>query len=92
ADIALSFFPSVGLVLVFGLGLDYMFYITENEKSRGIGGGDLVIQAVHLSFATTALSFGALALSGFTPVHIFGLTVFAGLSAAYVSAMLLTGG
>jgi predicted exporter len=92
ADIALSFFPAVGLVLVFGLGLDYMFYITENEKSRGIGGGDIAIQAVHLSFATTALSFGALALSGFTPVHTFGLTVFAGLSAAYVSAMLLTGG
>jgi predicted exporter len=91
ADIALSFFPAVGLVLVFGLGLDYMFYITESEKSRG-GGGGLAVQAVHLSFATTALSFGALALSGFTPVHIFGLTVFAGLSAAYVSAMLLTGG
>jgi hypothetical protein len=34
-----------------------------------------------------ALSFGALVLSGFIPVHIFGLSVFTGLSTAFISAM-----
>jgi len=35
------------------------------------------------------LSFGVLVLSSFTPTHIFGLTVSAGLGAAFVFAMLL---
>jgi predicted exporter len=97
ADIPLGFFSMVGLVLVFGLGLDYMFYVTEHEKSAVSGNGEtengfsLALLAILLSFVTTALSFGALALSTFTPVHIFGLTVFSGLSTAYISAMLLTG-
>jgi predicted exporter len=89
-DIPLGFFPVVGLILVFGLGLDYMFYITENEtKGRP---SFLTIVAIFLSFATTALSFGALALSSFVPVRIFGLTDFTGLSAAWAAAMLLGNG
>jgi predicted exporter len=87
-DIPLGFFPVVGLVLVFGLGLDYMFYITESEA--GGRPSFLTIVAIFLSFATTALSFGALALSSFVPVRIFGLTVFTGLSAAWAAAMLLS--
>jgi predicted exporter len=96
-DIPLGFFSMVGLVLVFGLGLDYMFYITEHENFTGQensppqGGLSLTMLAIVLSFTTSVLSFGALALSTFTPVHIFGLTVFSGLTAAYISAMLLTG-
>jgi predicted exporter len=89
ADIPLSLFSMTGLVLVFGLGLDYMFYMTEDRRSPG---RPLTVLAVFLSFATTALSFGALSLSGFAPVHIFGLTVFTGLSAAFVFALLLSGG
>jgi predicted exporter len=89
-DIPLGFFPVVGLILVFGLGLDYMFYITENE-TRGRP-SFLTIAAIFLSFATTALSFGALALSSFVPVRIFGLTVFTGLTAAWAAAMLLSNG
>ena len=45
--------------------------------------------AVALSFITTALSFGALALSSFFPVQVFGLTVFAGITTAFVCAPLL---
>jgi predicted exporter len=48
--------------------------------------------AIFLSFATTALSFGALVLSSFVPVRIFGLTVFTGLSTAWAAAMLLGNG
>jgi predicted exporter len=80
--IPLGLFPMTGLLMVFGLGLDYIFFIKEDHD----GPAKL---AVFLSFATTALSFGALALTGFPPAHIFGITVFAGISAAYITANLL---
>jgi predicted exporter len=102
ASIPLGFFPAVGMILVFGLGLDYMFYVTESigegGKSRTPIPKDtlrrtrrLTNLAILLSFATSALSFGALVLSAFVPVHVFGLTVFSGLSAAFISAMLMSG-
>ena len=84
AKIPLGFFSVAALVLVFGLGMDYIFFCMR-------GGSILSSFAVVLSFLTTLLSFGALALSSFAPVHIFGLTVCAGLSAAFIFAMLLRG-
>jgi predicted exporter len=84
--IPLGFFSVAALVLVFGLGLDYIFYMTGRRQEQG---GYLTFLGVVLSFLTTLLSFGALSLSNFMPVHIFGLTVSAGLSAAFISAMLL---
>ena len=84
--IHLSFFPVAALVLVFGLGLDYIFYMSG--KNRGTDKNHTLL-AVVLSFLTTLLSFGALALSSFTPAHVFGLTVSAGLSAAFIFAMLM---
>ncbi len=75
--IPLGFFAVTGIILVFGLGLDYIIYTVES-------GGDAVNSlAVLLSFATTALSFGAIALSSFMPVHIFGTVVFFGLVVAW---------
>jgi len=84
--IPLGFFSAAALVLVFGLGLDYIFYMVG--KKHG-GETKLTSLAVVLSFLTTLLSFGALVLSSFTPTHIFGLTVSAGLGAAFIFAMLL---
>ncbi|MDR2942684.1 MAG: MMPL family transporter [Treponema sp.] len=84
--IPLGFFSIAALVLVFGLGLDYIFYMTGKKQGEGTG---LTSLAVVLSFLTTLLSFGALVLSSFTPTHIFGLTVSAGLGAAFIFAMLL---
>jgi predicted exporter len=84
--IPLGFLSVAALVLVFGLGLDYIFYMIEKkhgEEKR------LTSLAVVLSFLTTLLSFGALAISSYTPTHIFGLTVSAGLCAAFIFAMLL---
>jgi predicted exporter len=86
SKISLGFFSAAALVLVFGLGLDYIFYMI-GEKQRE--GKNLTSLAVILSFLTTLLSFGALVLSNFTPTHIFGLTVSAGLGAAFIFAMLL---
>jgi predicted exporter len=84
--IPLGFFSAAALVLVFGLGLDYIFYMTGKKQEEG---RPLTSLAVVLSFLTTLLSFGALVLSAFTPAHIFGLTVSAGLGAAFIFAMLL---
>jgi predicted exporter len=84
--IPLGFFSAAALVLVFGLGLDYIFYMVEKKRAET---ANLTRLAVVLSFVTTFLSFGALALSSFAPTHIFGLTVSAGLSAAFIFAMLL---
>jgi predicted exporter len=84
--IPLGFFSVAALVLVFGLGLDYIFYMTGTKQGKEKSFTSL---AVVLSFLTTLLSFGALVLSSFTPTHIFGLTVSAGLSAAFMFAMLL---
>ena len=81
--VPLSFFPVTAIVLVFGLGLDYVIYAIEGKKSNSF--------AIILSFVTTALSFGALALSTFPPVHTLGLTVFVGLTTAVVTAFCVSG-
>jgi len=86
SKIPLGFFSVAALVLVFGLGLDYIFYMTGKKHGEE---KPLTSLAVVLSFLTTLLSFGALVLSSFTPTHIFGLTVSAGLGAAFIFAMLL---
>ncbi len=85
-NIKLGFFSVVGIILSFGLGVDYIIYTVESKKASN---PPLTIFAIFLSFASTAISFGALALSTFVPVHIFGLTVFTGLSTAFICAMLL---
>jgi len=81
-----GFFPAAAFIPVFGLGLDYIFYMTGKKPAET---SRLTFAAVILSFLTTLLSFGALAASSFVPVHEFGLTVSAGLMAAFISAMLL---
>lgn len=81
-NIPIGFFPITGLILVFGLGMDYVIYTVESsEKINSF--------AVFLSFITTELSFGALALSSFAPVHMFGLTVFVGITTAFLCAPLV---
>jgi len=76
----MDFFFSVGLLVVIGLGLDYMVFALGGKKRPTL--------AISLSFMTTALSFGTLAFSSFAPVSIFGSTVLIGISAAYLCALL----
>ncbi|MBQ7158686.1 MAG: MMPL family transporter [Treponema sp.] len=85
--ISLGFFSVTGLVLTFGLGLDYVIYAIEGEKAAE----KLNNLAILISFATTVLSFGALALIDFAPVHTIGLTVAVGLTTACLSAMSVSG-
>ncbi|MCL1915776.1 MAG: MMPL family transporter [Desulfovibrionaceae bacterium] len=85
----LSFFSVVGLALIFGLGLDYLLHLEEGGAGLNPEGRQAALLAVTLSYCTTALSFGVLALTSFPPVRIFGLTVLAGVSAAFLVALLL---
>jgi len=86
SGINMEFFSVTGLILVFGLGLDYIIYMMENEKQKEGQGKILEPFATMLSFITTIVSFGALALSSFSPVHLIGLSIFLGLTTAYVSS------
>ena len=83
AKIDMEFFSVTGLILVFGLGLDYIIYMMENEKKNN---SILEPFATMVSFVTTIISFGALALSSFKPVHLIGLSIFIGLATAYISS------
>ena len=76
----LDFFVAVGLVLIVGLGLDYMVFARSGKT-------DSSKKAIFLSFITTELSFGSLLFSSFRPVHIFGLTVFIGILVAFLCAI-----
>ncbi len=94
--INMEFFSVTGLILVFGLGLDYIIYMMENEKKiknkvespADQDGNTAVLEpfATMVSFVTTIISFGALALSSFKPVHLIGLSIFIGLATAYISS------
>ena len=65
SKIDLEFFSVTGLILVFGLGLDYIIYMMENEKKKTMDSKTLEPFATLLSFITTIISFGALSLSNF---------------------------
>jgi len=87
--IPLEFFSITGMILVFGLGLDYVIYMVENEKRSDTSvNARLEPFAILLSFLTTAVSFGALALSSFVPVHMLGLSIFLGLTTAFLCTVL----
>lgn len=88
-----EFFSITGMILVFGLGLDYVIYMIENEKRTEeveVRSSNLEPFAIALSFVTSAVSFGALALSKFVPVHMIGLSIFIGLTTAFVSTFFYT--
>lgn len=85
---ALEFFSITGMILVFGLGLDYVIYMIENDKRKSDSEeAKLEPFAILVSFVTTAVSFGALALSTFMPVHLLGTSIFLGLLTAFICTL-----
>ncbi len=91
AGIKLEFFSITGIILVFGLGLDYVIYMIENEKRKDQSeNAKLEPFAIALSFVTTAVSFGALSLSSFVPVRMMGLSILIGITTAYVCTFFYT--
>ena len=88
----IEFFCVTGMILVFGLGLDYMIYMIENMTRTTSGNKHLDHTklepfSVIISFITTAVSFGALAFSSFIPVHAIGLSICTGIIAAYIGTV-----
>ncbi|MCR5725733.1 MAG: MMPL family transporter [Treponema sp.] len=82
-----GFFSVTGMVLVFGLGLDYIIYAIEGAAADDDKADSHLNRfAIGLSFLTTAVSFGALTFISFAPVHTIGLTVTAGLTTACLCA------
>jgi predicted exporter len=86
--IPLGFLPISALILVFGLGIDFIIFMSGSKNGKD---KKLVRLAVFLSFFTSGLSFGILSFSSFTPVNIFGFTIAVGLAAAFMFTMLLQG-
>lgn len=101
---SVEFFSITGMILVFGLGLDYVIYMIENEKRIAIRNSEIATTidtdetqalqlepfAILLSFLTTAISFGALSLSAFIPVHNIGMSIFIGLVVSFVATHFYT--
>ena len=88
----IEFFCVTGMILVFGLGLDYMIYMVENMKrttteNSHLDHTKLEPFSIIISFVTTAVSFGALAFSSFVPVHAIGLSICTGIIAAYIGTV-----
>lgn len=82
SSLNIEFFGITGIILVFGMGLDYVIYKIENKNNTTES------FAIFLSFLTTAISFGSLVLSAFVPVHVLGLSIFTGLVVSFICAML----
>jgi predicted exporter len=76
-----SLFHILALLLVMGIGIDYTIFFAEAAKMK-----PTTMLAISLSSTTTILSFGLLALSGTALLSGFGLTVWVGITLAFLLA------
>lgn len=78
--LSFNIFMVMGLLLVPGMGSDYVIFLTEGRHSRGP-----ILMALALSLVTTLLAFGLL---GFTALAgTFGLTVGLGVFFSFILAL-----
>lgn len=76
----------VGLVLVMGMGVDYgIFVVDSGGESRELG---VTLRSLLLSWLTTIVPFGALALSEQPVLNSLGATVAIGVTLAFLLAPL----
>ena len=85
AGFPLTLFTILALILVLGLGVDYVLFFAESRSSY-----QATMLAVTLSALTTLLSFGLLALSQTPVIHFFGLSVTIGIASAFILAPMVT--
>lgn len=78
---AINIFALVGLILVLGISIDYVFFIREGRYHLGSAS-----PAVTLSAITTLGAFGLLSLSSIPALSGFGITVVAGIAGAFLAA------
>jgi predicted exporter len=79
-----SLFNALALLLVLGIGIDYTLFFAETDAGHVVP----TAFAISLSALTTIMSFGFLAMSGTQAIHAFGVTVFFGVSLAFLFSML----
>jgi predicted exporter len=83
ANVPLTLFTMLGLVLILGVGANYAIFVVEaGDRAPAPFAG------VLLSAATTILSFGLLSLSSMPALHQFGLVLLIGVSCAVLLAPL----
>ncbi len=75
----LTLFHALGLLLVFGIGIDYALFFAKNQHNDSA-----VMTAVTLSAISTLLAFGLLSLSAMPAIHYFGLTIAFGIGLAFL--------
>lgn len=81
AGILVNLFSAFALIVVLGIGIDYaVFFAESGQRSRH------TMLAVTLSATTTILAFGLLALSETQALHMFGLTLWIGITLAFLLA------
>jgi predicted exporter len=86
ASVSLTFFHTMGLMLVLGVGINYSIFLREGGIHSGAP-----LAGVLLSAGTTLLSFGLLAFSSMPALSGFGLTLLLGVSLSVLfSPMVLT--
>lgn len=81
--IPFTLFNLLGVILILGLGVDYVLFFAETKSSYKV-----TMLAVSLSAIISILSFGLLALSATPVIHYFGITVLIGISSALLLAPL----
>ncbi|MCF6765869.1 MMPL family transporter [Thiotrichales bacterium 19S3-7] len=77
--VPLTLFNILAMTLVLGIAVDYVLFFAETQASY-----QSTMLAVMLSAITTVLSFGLLAFSSTPVVHYFGLSVFVGITCAFL--------
>ncbi len=82
--IPLQIFSLFALILVLGIGIDYIvFFYRHSQQAVGVS------FAVTIAMVTTVLSLGILVLSRTAAISNFGLVLFLGITAAYLIAPLV---
>ena len=79
-NIPLTLFSILALMIVLGIGMDYVIFLAESRDNRF----SATMLALSLSAITTILSFGLLSLSSTPAVHYFGVTVLVGISVSFL--------
>ena len=83
----ISLFSILALLLILGMGLDYVVFLCEAKNSQH------VMFALMLSSITTVLSFGLLSLSSVAVIKSFGFTVALGiLTILFISPAIINSG
>lgn len=79
--ITVNLFTAFALIVVLGVGIDYAVFFAESGRRSAH-----TMLAVMLSATTTVLAFGLLALSETMALYTFGLTLWIGITLAFVLA------